>query len=221
MKRPSFTLLELIVVIILIAILSFSINISIPNDKLQLASDTLNRYVHYTNSLALKNDKYLPIPNNSSEEDKSKYWFRRFYQLKIAVKNNYYYAAVYSDEDLDNYIDVNEIAKDPLTNKYIDGSHYFPTADKDSNLSTFGITHIKYKYKNISSDVVSGKPLRIYFSNNGEVFICQNGVLSCSSSEINMYKNLNLVTSNIEINLTKNSQSKIIVITPTGYSYIK
>ena len=219
--KPSFTLLELVIVIILIAILAFSINISIPNDKLQLATDSLKRYLNYTHSLALKDDKFIPIPDNSSENNESKYWFRRFWQLKIGLKNNDYYVTIYSDEDLDNNTDVNEIAKDPLTNKYIDGSYYSPTADKDSNLSTFGITHIKYKYKNISSDIVSGEPLKIYFSNNGEVFICQNDVLSCNSNEINIYKNLNLVTSNIEINLTKNNQSKIIVITPTGYSYIK
>ena len=220
MKKPSFTLLELVIVIILIAILSFSIKISIPDDKLQLASDTLNRYIHYTNSLALKNDKYMPLPSNSSEYNKSEYWFKRFYQLKIGLKNNDYYVSVYSDEDLDNNIDANEIAKDPLTNKYIDGSHYSSTADKDSNFSTFNISSIKYKYKNINTNITSGKPLRIYFSNIGEVFICQQGVIDCSKDK-NIYKSLNLVTSNIEINLTKNNKSKIIVITPTGYSYIK
>ena len=218
MKRPSFTLLELVIVIILIAILAFSINISIPDNRLQVASDVIKNYLNYTRSLALKDDKFMPFPesNNSVETNKSKKWFRRFWQLKIGkTSNNNFFIQVYTDSDLNSSISVNDYAKNPLNGKYIDGNYSASTADRDANLSNFGITNITYKYKDTEYNITS-HGFHFYFDNYGNVFINKN-----DNNNSNIFKNMKLLTSNIELNITQNNKSKIIVITPTGYSYIK
>ncbi len=210
--KPSFTLLELVIVIILIAILAFSINISIPNDKLQLATDSLKRYLNYTHSLALKDDKFIPIPDNSSENNESKYWFRRFWQLKLGkTTKNTFFIQVYTDSDLNGSISVSDYAKDPLTNKYINGNYNSLTSDPDANLSHFNITNIIYMYKDKTYNLTT---LHIYFDNFGNVYISKN-----NNGEVNIFKNMRLLTSNLEIYLFQNKNSKKIIITPTGYIY--
>ena len=216
--RPSFTILEIIIVIVLITIMITTINISIPDNKLNLASDTLKRYLNHTKSLALKNDKYLPIPNNSSEENMSKYWFKRFWQLRIGFNGNDYYVVVFNDDNLDGKILKDEKAKDPLNKKYIDGNYYSPTSDKDANLSNFNITKVTYKYKGHNYSIKNGEPLNILFDNFGNVYICQVSNNSCTK-DINIFKSLNIITSNIEINLSSNNKYKLITITPAGEIY--
>ena len=212
--KPSFTLLELVIVIILIAILAFSINVSIPNDKLQLATDSLKRYLNYTHSLALKDDKFIPIPDNSSENNESKYWFRRFWQLKLGkTTKNTFFIQVYTDSDLNGSISVSDYAKDPLTNKYINGNYNSLTSDPDANLSHFNITNIIYMYKDKIYNLTT-RGLHIYFDNFGNVYISKN-----NNGEVNIFKNMRLLTSNLEIYLFQNKNSKKIIITPTGYIY--
>ena len=212
--KPSFTILELVIVIILIAILIFSINISIPNDKLQLAVDSLKRYLNYTHSLALKDDKFIPIPDNSSENNESKYWFRRFWQLKIGkTQKNTFFIQVYTDSNLSGSISVNDYAKDPLTDKYINGNYNSLTADPDANLSHFNITNVVYVYKNQSYNLTT-RGLHIYFDNFGNVYISKN-----NNNDVNIFKNMKLLTSNLKIYLFQNNKSKKIIITPTGYVY--
>ena len=222
--KSSFTLLELVIVIIIIGILASTISVFIPNNNLRLAVDNLAKNIKFTQSLALKDDKYQPFPNNNSleEQNRSKYWFKRFWQIKIGENNNKdFYFVIYSDNDLDNNADVDEIAKDPLTNKYINGNYYSNTSVKDANLSTFGITNISYTYKNIiNSNIALGNPLRIYFDNYGNVYICQKNKLNCNNND-SLFNSLNPVISNIEINFTKNLKSKMLVITPTGFVYMK
>ncbi len=217
--RPSFTILELVIVIIIIGILVSTVSIFIPNNNLRLAADDLAKNIRFTESLALKDDKYQPFPKNntSQEENRSKYWFRRFWQIKIAKnKTDNFYFVVYSDDDLDNNADVGEMAKDPLTNKYINGNYYSNTSDKDANLSTFGITNISYIYKNITHNIISGKPLRIYFDNYGNVYINKN-----NNKSFNIFNNMKLLTAKLKIILNQNNKAIILIITSNGLVYIK
>ena len=216
--KSSFTLLELIVVIILIAILSFSINISIPDDRLQLATDSIKRYLNYTHSLALKDDKYLPFPENNTtlEQNRSRYWFRRFWQFRLGKSSSCYFFEVYSDENLDGDASpVTEFAKDPLTNKYIAGNYNASTAVKDANLCKFGINSVKFTIDNQTFDVKKNKSLHIYFDNYGNVYTLDRN----NSNSNNIFNNMKLLTSDLEINLTHNNKSKIITITPTGFVF--
>ena len=217
--KPSFTLLELVIVIIIIGILVSTVSIFIPNDNLRLAADNLAKNIRFTKSLALKDDKYQPFPNNdtSQEENRSKYWFRRFWQIKIAKnQTDNFYFVVYNDDDLDNNPDVKDMAKDPLTNKYINGNYYSNTSDKDANLSTFGITNIAYRYKSINSNIISGKPLRIYFDNYGNVYINKN-----NNKSLNIFNNMKLLTSKLKIILNQNNKSIMLIVTSNGLVYIK
>jgi len=214
--KSSFTLLELIVVIILIGILSFSINISIPDDRLQLATDSIKKYLNYTHSLALKDDKYLPFPENNTtlEKDRSKYWFRRFWQFRMGKSNSCYFFEIYSDDNLNGDASpVSEFAKDPLDNKYIAGNYHTSTAVKDANLCNFGIDSVKFTIGNQTFDV-KDKSLHIYFDNYGNVYVSKN-----NNNSTNIFNNMKLLTSNLEINLTHNNKSKIITITPSGFIF--
>ena len=148
--KPSFTILELVIVIIIIAILSFTIPISIPNDNLRLAADSLIKNIRFTKSLALKEDKYQPFPddNTSIEQNRSKYWFKQWWQIRFSqnTKNNEdWWYEIFSDQPTENikifdgygykpsYLRDYSLAKDPLTNKYMIGNcneSGFPDCDK-------------------------------------------------------------------------------------------
>ena len=215
--KSSFTLFELIVVIILIGILAFSIDISIPDNRLQLSTDLIKRYLNFTYSLALKDDKYLPFPKNNTslEENRSKYWFRRFWQFRLSKSNNCYFFEIYNDDNLNGDASpVSEFAKDPLNNKYIAGNYSASTALKDANLCNFDITSITYRVGSSNFIDVKDKSLHIYFDNYGNVYISKN-----NNKSTNIFNNMKLLTSNLEINLTHNDKSKIITITPTGFVF--
>jgi len=212
--KPSFTLFELVIVIIIIAILSAVISISIPNNKLQNAVDSLERYIDYTHSLALKDDKY----NFTTQ-----YWYKRWWKISIsATKNGQYFFEVFSDMNLNGNDDVNEIAKDPLTGKYLKGNYPASTASSDCNLSKFNIKLVKFKYNGIESTITSNKRLNLYFDNYGNVYkkLYNNQIFKKTST-----LGSNILISNLEIKLCTNNKCdnndtcKAIVITPTGYIY--
>ena len=224
--KPSFTLLELVIVIILIGILAATISISIPNDKLQTATDTLIKYIDYTHSLALKDDKYQVFSKNKSnlsDNNLAHYWYKKWWRISIGVNNkgNYYFE-VYTDMNLNGNDEVNETAKDPLTGKYLKGNYSVNTASKDTNLSRFGIKKIIYKYENKEKNITTSNRLNIYFDNYGNVFKkLYNTQIFKKTSTLGS----NILSSNLEIKLCidstcdNNKTCKAIVITPTGYTY--
>ena len=145
--KPSFTILELLIVIIIIGILAYSINFKFFNTNLQVAADSLIKNIHYTQSLALKDDKYQPFPNHvcdGSDEGKvecnrSKYWFKQWWQIRFSTfkdSNNvvHYWYEIFSDlpdasvndnfdklgKDPSDKRDIS-LAKNPLTNKLMIG----------------------------------------------------------------------------------------------------
>lgn len=88
---PSFTLIELLIVIIIIGIIISSISFNLAPDKLNLAVDNLMKYINYTQSLALKDDKYQPFSknkNNIYENNLSKYWYKKWWRIRISSTNN-------------------------------------------------------------------------------------------------------------------------------------
>ena len=227
----SFSLLELIIVILIIGILSYSISIYMPNNNLEVAADNLIKNIYFTQSLALKDDKYQPFPleNNNTENNRSKYWFKQWWQIRF-FRNSAgdYLVEIFSDLPYHSNNDLFDkkgreprgekywnltYAKDPLTGKYLTGecrngdNNYIPCneVDHDLNLSKFGIKNILFDGKNIYSN----SPKRLLFDNFGNVFLNEGKYARCPSSytgdcgDINPLDktNRNILTKNLKIKL--------------------
>ena len=246
---PSFTLLELIIVLIIIGILALSVSIKLPDNNLQVAADELVKNIRFTQSLALKDDKYQPFPvdNSKQELNRSKYWFKQWWHLKITNASNYIIYYIFSDAPKNNTANFDkkiingtyqyELAKNS-ENKYLvgidkseSGIHNYPSnnVDKTLNLTKkYGIKRVEFSGY-FSSSMPNGKGNRIdlLFDNFGNVF--QNEGLRGDGNDINPLdaNNRKLLTKNVAIKLCTDSpciysKNKCIQvnITPSGYTYI-
>ena len=249
--RPSFTILELVIVLIIIAILASTISIYIPNNNLRLAADDLAKNIKFAQSLALKDDKYQPFPNDNSEQElnRSKYWFKQWWQIRFAQNRNDpkdLWYEVFSDVPINNSYNFDRVgnyppkeniwnvgyAKNPLTNKYLTGkcddvNHNYPPCNEIDH--TLNLTQ-KYGIKEIlfnGSKISSSNSKRLIFDNYGNVFL--NEGQKGDGGDINPLDkdNRDILTKNINIKLCLDSPCKIqkdrclqINISPTGYIYI-
>jgi type II secretory pathway pseudopilin PulG len=221
---PSFTLIELLIIIVIIGIIISSISFNLAPDKLNLAVDNLMKYINYTQSLVLKDDKYQPFSknkNNIYENNLSKYWYKKWWRIGISsTNNNEYFFEIFSDMNLNGNDDVSECAKDPLTHKYLKGNYNSSTASTDTNLSKFNIKCIKYKYKNNEVRIDSHNRLNIYFDNFGNVYKkLYNDQIFKTTSTLGS----NILTSNLIIKIYSDDKCqkncKAIIITPSGYTF--
>ncbi len=242
--RPSFTLLELVIVIIIIGILAVTISISIPNDNLQLAADSLMKNIRFTQSLALKDDKYQPFPLNNTniEQNRSKYWFKQWWQIRFSTFNEngktHYWYEIFSDVPYNSsshnfdaqanlptsawYI---SIAKDPLNNKLMIGhcgvSQYPDCNQTDEKLDLtkyYGIKNVEYV------NFKSSK--RLVFDNFGNVFLREGDDGDTGDVNPLQYNKRYLLTKIAKIRLCLDTTCNYnknrciqINITPTGYVY--
>ena len=247
MKKPSFTLLELVIVIIIIGILAATISISIPDNRLQLAADQIISHIRYTQSLALKEDKYQPFPENNSTTEimRSKYWFKQWWQIRFTQNKNDpkdLWYEVFSDQPYyrngQNFDrkGVNPhnawnigFAKDPLSGKYLIGrcgSSGFPNCNLvNTNLNLtqkYGIKKILF-----NGSVVSwNNPKRLMFDNFGNVFLSEGS--SSDGGDINpldLNRELLIQTIRIKLYLSDNTSDLSknnciqINVTPSGFTY--
>ena len=194
-NSSAFTLLELLVVIVVIGIIAGSFSFNFAPDKLKLATDQLIRDLEYTQSLAIKDDKYKPFPNQSSNIDKleSKYWFKRWWQLKFAKDGNNIIYLVFSDrattttsnfdEKVIQSSHTTELAKD-FYGKYIYGGDTYLYANEepnqDYNLSRRGIKQVKLESQ-YGTDYNGS--IHILFDNYGNVFLDEG--ITGDSGDIN------------------------------------
>ena len=83
--KKSFTLIELIIVIVVVSILYTSINFSLSDNSLRLAASQFVSHINYTRHLAIKDNKmqYYPMSNTETELNRTKYWFKQWWQLRI------------------------------------------------------------------------------------------------------------------------------------------
>jgi len=241
---PSFTILELVIVIIVIGILVAVVPISIPNNNLQVAADNLIKNIRFTQSLALKEDKYQPFPlkNNPIENNRSKYWFKQWWQIRFSTfddngKTHYWYE-IFSDQpyntstknftaqaNLPVTLWYKSIAKNPLNLKLLIGhcgvSNYPECNETDTKLDltkTYGIKKVEF--------VNFDRSKRLVFDNFGNVFLREGD--DGDAGDINPLdsakRKLLIKTANIKLCLDNPCQYTIsrciqINITPTGYIY--
>ncbi len=171
--KKSFSLLELVIVLLVVGILYSSVKWSLFDTSLRQAANQIVSHINYTRHLALKDNKmqYYPINNSATEMNRSKYWFKQWWQIKFRyfTKNgvtNYFYE-IFTDLPYNgshNFSKVGNLpnnptswalsyAKNPLNGKYLvgknqenSGDNNFPkeSDDKLNLTATYGITNIIY-----------------------------------------------------------------------------
>ena len=244
--KKSFTLLELLIVVIIVGILAFSINFNFFNPSLEAAADQVIKDIRYTQSLALKDDKYQPFPKHTcdnSDEGKiecnrSKYWFKQWWQIRFSQNTNdkNWWYEIFSDQPTANkkifdkkgyspkYLRDISLAKNPLTGKYMIGNcdkNGFP--DCNSSSPRLNLTKT-YNIKKIIFINIPHK--RLLFDNLGNVFLNEGD--SEDSGDINpIDKDKRIILTTIgkiqlclDNNCIKNKDRCIqINITPIGEVY--
>jgi prepilin-type N-terminal cleavage/methylation domain-containing protein len=230
-NSSAFTLLELLVVIIVIGIIVATLSFDFSPNKLQLAADQLIKDIRFTQSLALKDDKYQPFPSDNSykENQRSKYWFKQWWQLKFILQTDGSLVyMIFSDKPANgstNNFDTQiikgslsyEVAKDS-NGKYIyGGDTYLSSGEKpnqDYNLSKFGIKKVVLvsEYGDKSNGYI-----KLLFDNFGNVFLSEGK--SGDSGDINPFEYRNILTKNAILYLCLNrncDKNTSIIITPSG-----
>jgi len=155
----SFTLIELLVVIIIIGIIVSTLSFNFSPNQLDLAADQIIKDIRLTQSLALKDDKYQPFPENNTsiEENRSKYWFKQWWQIKFEDKNNTIYYEIFSDKPLfDTNASDNEVLK-------VNG--IYKTGKDNNNSDIYMNLTKKYGIKKIDANNT------FIFDNEGNIFL--------------------------------------------------
>ena len=160
--KKSFTLLELVFVIVVIGILSATVIPSTKTNPLQEAATQLVSHIRYAQHLAMVDDKYMASQSlseygdSTTKENHLKQWFNGRWQITFHFNSTEpagfreYYYSIFSDipwtssYNYDRRINIpasdysyNNIAVNPLTRKVLTGndwSNRVPNYDKRLNL---------------------------------------------------------------------------------------
>jgi len=161
--KKSFSILELVVVISIIAII---ITMAIPKieiSKLQLATDKIVLYLNYTRYIAMLDNKYSV---NDNEWEKKR-WTLKF--QKCSNRDDGLYFVVYSDESGGTaHFKKKETLKDPLNNKYLYNS-YKCIAKNDESPDILLTKRYGIKKVDISCNTTSTIG-QISFGNDGKIY---------------------------------------------------
>ena len=184
--KKAFTLIELVFVIIVVAILAGSIKLSFFNNSLNVAADQLISHIRYTQSLALKDDKFQPFPldDSKTEVNRSKYWFKQWWQIRFSKSDGHYWYEIFTDvpseyktKNFDAQANLPtsaweiSIAKNPLNNKLMIGhcgEDQYPDCSKTDN--KLDLTK-KYGIQDIEFENFYSYSRRLVFDNFGNIFL--------------------------------------------------
>ena len=112
--KKSFSLLELIFVIVIVAIISSQVIPKTNISKLKLATDKIILYLNHTRYIAHIDNKY----DIEDDEWEKKRWTLKFQRCSSSVGGLYY--VIYSDTSGGSaHFKKSETLKDPLTKKYL------------------------------------------------------------------------------------------------------
>jgi len=197
--KKSFSLLEIILVISLIAVV---IVVSLPKlsiSKLELATDKILIYLNYTRYTAMIDNKYS-IDDNEWEK---KRWTLKFQNCSNEEDGLYF--VVYSDESGGTaHFKKEETLKDPLNNKYLySGYDCIPNNNESSDII------LKKKYGIVDVDISCNTTATI-----GQISFGEDGKIYSQ-----LGTNIESITQPCSIKLTdSNNNSSTIIIEPnTGY----
>ncbi|MEA3497713.1 MAG: type II secretion system protein [Campylobacterota bacterium] len=194
--KKSFSLLELIFVIVLIAIISSTIIPKTKISKLNLAANKIILYLNYTRYIAHIDNKF----DIEDDEWRKKRWTLKFQRCSSSVGGLYY--AVYSDTSGGTaHFKKSETLKDPLTNKYLySGSDCQNSYDESKYIlltKEFGVVKVDVSCNTTSSIG------QISFGYDGKIYskLGNTPVMITEPCRITLYNDKNeFVTISIEPN---------------------
>ncbi|MBU1642800.1 type II secretion system GspH family protein [bacterium] len=190
MYKSSFTILELIIVIVVAGILAATVIPRLERNRLNAAVQQVARHLRYTQHLAMVDDMY------DATEPR---WYKAMW--RISFRNNNCYV-VSSNTDFNMNYDEWESATDPLT-KTLLYSNNFCTQNSSDNSDMF--LSDKYGIDNIVLDSTCGNNRFIAFDYLGR-------------PHKNLGSVNDLVTSECKITLHSGERKGVITVMPeTGY----
>ncbi len=228
--KKSFTLLELVFVVVVIGILSAIIIPSTRSDNLREAAIQVVSHIRYTQHLAMIDDKFDTNPASK--------WYKKRWQIQFANtvgSGNSWSYMIYSDSlgDSTGTPDVNEHAKNPLNPaKFLTGGYsagniaYDDSMGRDTaelNLGKkYSITDVDFS---AGCEIASSRQ-RIFFDYLGRPFY---GSPHLQTKPYHNETNVKKLNSDCKILLcthfpctsaTSNEKVTIVIEPETGYAYI-
>jgi len=210
--KKSFSLIELVIIIVVVGILYSSIQFSLQNTSLNQAANQVISHINYTRHLAIRDNKiqYYPINNSSRENNRSKFWFKQWWHIKFTDANGDIIYYIFSDSPTDsNSTTFNskinskaeytiELAKNPLDDTYLIGAskeetgNNYPSSNeitKQLNLTkNYNIQKIilQNAYSSSSMSNNRGDRIDILFDSYGTIYM-DEGKIGGDAPDINAY----------------------------------
>ena len=205
--KKSFSLIELIFVVLILTIIGSYINIKIQDNKLNDATNRLLLYLKETRYQALTDKKY----RRDDDLWHKKRWTLKFFRCNKNVGALYY--TIYSDVNKTGHPSFDESLSDPLTNKKIYSTN---RCEIVGNRSKYVLLTKEYNINDIEISCNNTSSLgQISFGNDGKIY-------SRLSSYENEYKEYEIKKScTIELKSLKSGSREIIIEPNSAYVYIK
>ena len=202
----AFSLIETIIIISIIAILSYLTLPKTNSNDLELISSKIVLYLKQTRYQALIDNQYDP----TNMKWQKKRWSMKFFRCNKKVGGLYY--LIYSDKNTTGQIKKEHTLKDPLTKKYL---YSFHTCTQTKDSSKYVLLTKNFDIVDVSLSCNSTDSLgQISFGSDGRVY----SRLENTIEKTNKYEIKNPCTLKIT---HKNGDYKEIIIEPlTGYIYI-
>ena len=200
-NKASFSLLEMIFVITLLSIFIVSTFPKNQINNLDLAIQKINLYIKYTRYLASIDH----FNEKEGEQWQKQMWTFKIQRCKESIGGIYF--IIYSDTDMDGYIDKEETLLDPIYKKHLYSSN---------NCNNDSASNNRYVLLTDTYNIVKAEISCNDTSSIGQISFDQFGNVYTNLNNLNTYKLVN----NCKISLfNENNEEKSILITPnTGYS---
>jgi len=160
--KKSFSLFEIVIVVILITFLYSIFTPKQNQNKLNDITNRLSLYISYIRLKALLDDKF----DKSDSLWHKKRWSIKFFRCRESEDGIYF--IIYSDKNKTGQPSIEDSLKDPLSNKNIYSSNFCQENDKNSKYvlltKNFDITDVKISCNNTTS---LGQ---LSFGNDGKVY---------------------------------------------------
>ena len=206
MHKKSFSLIEVIFVLLILAIITSQSNLKNNLSKIKLAKQQIIMHLQYVRYIAMIDNKF---------DNTNSLWFRKRWTIKFLNCQNKIggiYYIVYSDKNLNGKISKSETLKDPLSNNYLYSFQCKEDKLYDKNKSILLTKQYNIKSINISCNKTATIG-QLSFDNNGEL----HSKLSTKKYDFDKYK----IEDDCIIEITNYNKNKeiITIAKNTGFIY--